>query len=78
MLIAALWFSAMRMPLIWHRLVTLPEIFVTNAASPKPISRTRWQKLSSPLKRHTRPVEPAGNWQRGESSRNGVDILEPD
>ena len=39
MFIAAPWLSAMRVPLTWQRLVVLPEILVTKAASPKPISR---------------------------------------
>ena len=71
---AALWFSAMRMPLTKHRLVADPEIFVTKAASPNPISLIRWQKPSSPVRRSTRPVAPAGSWHNGEW-KSGVDDI---
>ena len=73
MLIAEWWFNAMRVPLTRQRLVLLPEIFVTSAASPKPISRTRWQKLSSPVNSHTRAVAPGASWHRGsEGGDKGV------
>jgi hypothetical protein len=65
MFIAAEWLRASRVLLIWHRLVVLPEIFVTKVASLKPISRRRWQKFSSPLISQIRPVAPAESWQSG-------------
>src|SRR3954471_16720886 len=65
MLLAAAWLSAIRVPFTWHKIVLLPETLVTKADSPKPISRTRWQKLASPVSSQTRPVAPAVNWQRG-------------
>ncbi len=71
---AALWFKATRMPFTIHKLVAEPEIFVTKAASPKPISRTLWQKPSSPVSRKTRAVVPAGSWHSGESG-SGVDDI---
>ena len=48
-----------------QRLVEEPEILVTKAASPKPISLTRWQKLSSPVSSQIRALAPAGSWQTG-------------
>jgi hypothetical protein len=65
MRLAAAWLSAILVPLTWQRIVTVPETLVTKADSPKPISRTRWQKFTSPESELTRPVEPAGNWQSG-------------
>jgi hypothetical protein len=55
----------MRVPLTWQMIVVVPEIFVTQADSPRPISRTRWQKCVSPVRPHTRPAAPAWSWQRG-------------
>lgn len=74
MFIAAPWLSARRVPLTWHRLVVLPDIFVTKTASLKPISRNRWQKCSSPLSSQTCAVAPEGSWQSGESFLGEVDI----
>ena len=44
MWLAAAWLRAIRVPLTWHRIVVVPETFVTQEDSPNPISRTRWQK----------------------------------
>ncbi len=44
MWLAAAWLRAIRVPLTWHRIVVVPETFVTQDDSPNPISRTRWQK----------------------------------
>jgi hypothetical protein len=74
MLMAALWFNATRMPFTKHKLVAVPEIFVTKAASPKPISRTLWQNPSSPVSRKTRAVLPAGSWHNGDRGSGMDDI----
>jgi hypothetical protein len=56
---------------IWQRLVVLPDILVTSAASPNPSSRSRWQKFSSPVSEQIRPVAPVGSWQSGERFLSG-------
>ena len=49
-------------------MVRLPETLVTNADSPKPISRTLWQNSESPFSAQTRPDARVGSWHKG----NGV------
>ena len=72
---AALWLSAILLPLTWQMKGPRPPTFVTNAASPKPISRTRWQKSMSPVNSRTRPIAPAGSWQSGSNELSGEGLI---
>src|SRR5688572_14871845 len=52
-----------------------PLTLLTNADSPNPISRTRWQKSKSPVSSRTRPIEPAGSWHNGSNGFSGSGVI---